>query len=164
MLCDSVLGNVADGPQDATASTDWIDLHWHELDRRALVRQSRGEVSVRILLSPGIRLRHGDILWAQAKQLIAVNLLPTEVWVAHPRTLREMGALALEMGNLHAPVQLCEDELLAIPDGPVEAALARLRIPHELAVRRFTPQIVFSAPAPTLAAGFLVRPAAPELG
>src|SRR5947208_2796322 len=105
MLCERVLGNLDLEPAP-DANIDWLDLSWFDCAQRALKRQSRGGTSLRILLSVGERLRHGDILVqdASAGITVAINLTPADVLVARPRSLCEMGQLAVEFGNLHQPV------------------------------------------------------------
>ncbi len=105
MLCERVLGNL-DLEPEPSAAIDWLDLSWFDCAQRALRRQSRAGTSIRILLDIGQQLRHGDILHRDASGIIAVNLIPADVLVARPRSLREMGQLAVEVGNLHQPVQI----------------------------------------------------------
>lgn len=156
MLVDRVIRNLADAAGDDASRIDWLDLQWHECDRRALQRVSRGGVTIRIVMGAGVRLRQGDVLAESESSIVAVHALPTTVCVARPRSLHEMGLLALELGNLHAPVQLIGLELLVIPDGPVEAVFARLGVDYVREQRPFSPQITYAAPTPTLAAGFTV--------
>ena len=159
MLCDRVLRNLHDAGLLAPAqrSPDLIDVHWHEAGLRALRKTTRGGVPLRILLPLGVALRHGDVLFEDATSLVAVEIIPTEVLVIRPRTPAEMANLALEVGNLHAPAQATEaGELLVIPDGPVEAILWRMDVPHTLDVRRFTPLAVDAMPAMGLSGAFKI--------
>src|SRR6185369_17891196 len=100
ILCECILGNLDLEPA-LDADVDWLDLSWFDCAQRALRRQSRGGTSIRILLGVGQSLHHRDILFRNAPAVIAVNLIPADVLVACPRTLCEMGQLAVEFGNLH---------------------------------------------------------------
>src|SRR5258706_2733967 len=103
MLCERVLGNL-DLEPEPSAAIDWLDLSWFDCAQRALRRQSRRGMSIRVLLSIGQHLRHRDILVRNAPAVMAVNLVPADVLVARPRSLCEMGQLAVEFGNLHLPL------------------------------------------------------------
>src|SRR4051812_38382888 len=117
MLCDRILGNLSDpgGARWLAKRPDPIDVLWHECASRAMRKTSRAGRSFRILLQLGVTLRHGDILAEDATSIAAVHVVPAEVLVARPRNMREMAAVALEIGNLHAPAQASGDELLVIP-------------------------------------------------
>jgi urease accessory protein UreE len=58
------------------------------------------------------------------------------VWVIRPRSNEELFSLALELGNLHAPVEFDEGQILVAPDGPVEEVLERMQLTWE--IRRST--------------------------
>jgi len=140
MLCERVLGNLDLEPAP-DSRVDWLDLTWFDCAQRALSRRTRGGSSIRILLGIGQHLRHGDVLVRDPSgNTIAVNLLPADVLVARPRTMQEMGQLALEFGNLHQPVQITADELIVLFDGPTAGILNRRGIPHLRQQRRFLPE------------------------
>ena len=52
MLCDQVLGNLDTEACDPQ-SIDWLDLTWRDCTRRALKKQTRSGIEVRILLPIG---------------------------------------------------------------------------------------------------------------
>lgn len=56
--------------------------------------------------------------------------------IVRPRSRHELLALALELGNLHAAVEIKENEVLVAPDGPVEEILERLGVPWEARAQR----------------------------
>jgi urease accessory protein UreE len=156
MLCERILGNLdlEPAPNDGI---DWLDLSWFECAQRAFARKSRGGTSIRILLSVGQHLRHGDILVRDASSItVAVNLIPTDVLVARPRSLCEMGQLAVEFGNLHQPVQITADELIVLFDGPTEGVLNRNSVPHLREKRRFVPEPASIASLPRSASSFVL--------
>lgn len=53
------------------------------------------------------------------------------ILIVRPRSNRELFALALELGNLHVPVEITDSEVLVAPDGPVEEILERMNLPWE---------------------------------
>jgi urease accessory protein UreE len=68
-----------------------------------------------------------------AEPALALAGLST-VLVARPRSRRECFALAIELGNLHVPVEITTDAILVAPDGPVEEVLERMGVPWEIRV------------------------------
>jgi urease accessory protein len=143
MLCECILGFLYDGlPPKAT---DFVDVAWHETLRRTLRRRSRGGSEVGILLPIGQRIAHHAILFEDEQVRIVVNVLPTEVLIARPGTVEAMGKLALELGNLHARVQIAGDTLVTLADGPAEEVLDRLGIQYSQTAERFEPTPVVAA-------------------
>jgi urease accessory protein len=139
MLCDRVLYNIGSEPR-ADLAIDWLDLTWFDCTQRALRKRTRGGVDVGILLPVGQTPRHGDVLHRNEECIIAVDLLPAEVWVASPRGVEQMGRLAIELGNLHVPAEVAGEEMVLIPDGPVEAVLKRVGVSYRRDIRRFVPE------------------------
>lgn len=84
----------------------------------------------------GISLReqkdliHGDILYMDDHSLIVVEVMPDDVLVIEPRSLREMGDIAHKLGNRHLPAQFEGDQMLVQYDYLVEDLLRESGIPH----------------------------------
>lgn len=148
MWCETIIRNLGNTPaSDASdRAIDWVDLDWNECGR-LLKKQTRGGQSVRVLLSPGQTLRHHDVIFEDERQSIALNVLPCEVVVAQAANMRELAMLALEFGNLHLPVQIENNQILFIEDGPPMSVLEAMGIRWTRQVRRFEPEQVKSAPA-----------------
>jgi urease accessory protein UreE len=138
MLCEQVLGNLEE-ESTLRGEIDFVDLTWFDCVQRALSRTTRGGTRIRVLLGIGQHLRHNDILVRTRHGVIAVNQLRSDVLVALPRSIEEMGELAVEFGNLHHPVQIYGAQLIALNDGPTRAVLSRHQVPHTLESRHFTP-------------------------
>jgi urease accessory protein len=142
MLCDRVLDNL-DSPTAATLTAgrtiDPLDVTWIDLHRRSLRGTTRGGRPVGVLLPLGVRLGHGDILHADPQSLVAVNLVPADVITGSPKDLRQMGLIAFELGNLHLPVEIGDDSITTLRDGPAEAIFRRYELPFRTETRRFTP-------------------------
>jgi urease accessory protein len=145
MLLDRVIGKKG---ADATVtparrSLDVLDLTWRQCGRRAVRGRTRGGRDVGILLPPGVTLRHDDVLAAgegHADEVLLVSVQPCDVWVAEFTDGAAMAAAALELGNLHVPVEVCQPPcLVTLPDGPVRAVLDRYATTWRPEVRRFQP-------------------------
>jgi urease accessory protein len=149
MVCERILGNVADLPvTSGVQELDSIELQWFECPKRAMRKRSRRGRDIAILQPPGQVLRHGDILSNKQDVQISVEVLSSEVLVAGPMTAHELASLAFELGNLHVPVEISDDEIRAAPDGPIMEVIERLQVRSEIRVCRFQPRFV--APGVTL--------------
>ena len=142
MLCDRVLGNLdspAAAPLRAGKAVDYLDVTWADLHRRALRAVTRGGEAIGVLLPLGQQLRHGDVLRVDDRRVVAVNLLPADLLVGRPGTSMRMGLVAVELGNLHFPVEIGDDEIATLWDGPAEAVFRQFEVAYERVTRRFTP-------------------------
>jgi urease accessory protein len=147
MLCDRVLGNVSsDAPgRYAGRARDLLELSWRECVRRAVRGRTAGGRPVGVLLPRGEHLCHGDVIADDhITGLVVVSVLPCEVWVAEFADAGSLAAAALELGNLHVPVEVVTDgslprALVTPPDGPTRGALDRLATTWRSEVRRFQP-------------------------
>jgi urease accessory protein len=144
MLCDRVLGRREEGQTAAGDADrlDHLDLAWDACHRRAQQATTRNGRPVRLLLRPGTTLRHGDVLVDSQDYLLVIHVRDVETIVVRPTSLRQAAVVALELGNLHVPVQITEDAIVTLPDGPAEAALFKHGIPFTVEQRRFEPMPV----------------------
>ena len=142
MLCDRVLGNVASFSPDrlAAMTVDTLDVSWRDCARRAVRGTTRGGVAVGVLLPLGQSLRHGDVLFEDDARLVVASVIPVEVWVASFDNPASMAAAALELGNLHVPVEVGDAlTLTALPDGPTRGVFDRRAAKWETQLLRFAP-------------------------
>lgn len=84
----------------------------------------------------GIRLKDprdlmaGDVLFIDEKNLIVIDVLTDDLLVIQPRSLKEMGTIAHQLGNRHLPAQFEENDILVQYDYLVEELLQELEIPY----------------------------------
>ncbi len=142
MLCEKVLGNLADDEWAAAvaagAAVDYVDVDWHEAFKKLHRKVSAAgrEVGVRLgdwVLSRG--LSSGDVLGVEEgadgeKTVVTVRLLPTKCLVidvdaGHAFMLARVG---WEVGNTHTPLFWGEGglQLLCEYTEPVERLLTGL--------------------------------------
>lgn len=106
MIVEAIIGNLEETKfQEKTI--EYVDIEWHEAFSKLHRKTTKEgtEVGIRLgneVLTRG--LRQDDVLYADAKKVIAVNIPPCEVIEAtvaadHPR-MREK--LCYEVGNRHA--------------------------------------------------------------
>jgi urease accessory protein len=147
MLCDRVLGNVDsdDTGRYAGRARDVLELTWRDCARRAVRGRTAGGRRVGVLLPRGAHLCHGDVIADDdATGLVVVSVSPCEVWVAEFADAVALATAALELGNLHVPVEVaaasCDAlSLITPPDGPTRGVLDRLATAWRTEIRRFQP-------------------------
>ncbi|MET3547444.1 urease accessory protein [Paenibacillus favisporus] len=90
----------------------------------------------------GIRLKDprdlvaGDILYMDDTNMIVIDVLSDDLIVIHPRSLKEMGTIAHQLGNRHLPAQFEGNEMLVQYDYLVEELLIQLGIPYQREERK----------------------------
>lgn len=135
MTARDVLGRL----QGNESNVEYVSVNWEECARRRLRKVTDRGTEVVIDLPPGPPLADGDILIRETQRTIAVRMLPADILVARPASLREMGTLCYQIGNLHQPVWVGEEEVV-LPDEPQnEALLQRSHLPYAKE-RRLLPQ------------------------
>lgn len=126
---ERVLGNLADFAL-GEREVERIAFGADELGRRILrVESSAGDLGIR--LDGEVRLRDGDVLFADERRVIAVAVVPDEVLVVRPRTRGEALAVAHAIGNRHAPLAVAGDEAIVRATPALEALLTELAVPFE---------------------------------
>ncbi|GIP28251.1 urease accessory protein UreE [Paenibacillus sp. J23TS9] len=90
----------------------------------------------------GIRLKDqrdlvaGDILFMDEKNIIMIDVLSDDLIAISPRSLKEMGTIAHQLGNRHLPAQFEDDQMLVQYDYLVEELLKQLEIPFKREERK----------------------------
>jgi urease accessory protein len=138
LFCERILGNLS-ARGDAGSRIDPIDIDWRECDQRALRKRTRSGRSISILLPLRSHLHHGDILFEDERSIIAVNIPACDVLVSRPPSAADMGAIALELGNLHIPAQIMADQIITPDDPAAQAAFLNCGLVCDRAQRRFEP-------------------------
>ena len=140
ILCRGVLRVIADVDADGGA-LDRLDIHWHEQGRRALRRQSRGGLLVRVILPAGQVLEHGSVLGDDLHPMILVNVLACAALVIRPSTPERLAEISYAVGNLHLPAEIREGQIVIPATEAAEAALGRAGIVYGLETRRVRPRL-----------------------
>ncbi|QNU02663.1 urease accessory protein UreE [Peribacillus butanolivorans] len=90
----------------------------------------------------GIRLKEhrdllaGDVLYMDDKNMIVIDVLSDDLLVISPRSIKEMGTIAHQLGNRHLPAQFEEEDMLVQYDYLVEELLQELGIPFKREERK----------------------------
>lgn len=84
----------------------------------------------------GIRLKEsrdlaaGDVLYIDDRNMIVIDVVADDLLVIRPRSLKEMGNIAHQLGNRHLPAQFEKNEMMVQYDYLVEDLLKELQIPY----------------------------------
>ncbi|CAN5522278.1 hypothetical protein BH10PLA1_BH10PLA1_13130 [soil metagenome] len=141
MLCDRVLRRLENPDQSTNGPACHIalPLTWMQCRRRNLRETLPDGRTIRLLLSPGVILQHGDVVFDDGRMVVWVGLVPCKVIVAKTDDADRLARAAYEIGNLHAPIELSPAQLITLPDGPVEGVLRQHEVAFFEDVRRFNP-------------------------
>lgn len=106
MLCEKILGNLKDEAfKDNNKEVDYVDIEWHEAFKKLHKKVSHKGLEMGIRLGNEVLvngLKQGDILWADDKQIIAVNIPPCEIIEITVDSSHAIPRLCYEIGNRHA--------------------------------------------------------------
>ncbi|MDB5326187.1 MAG: UreE urease accessory protein C-terminal domain [Phycisphaerales bacterium] len=116
-------------------------MNWEQTLRRSLRLTSRGGVKVDVLLPPGRRLAHADVL---AEGLPAIGVCVEEIDVLAIQVVDPVlrGRLAFHLGNLHVAAQITPQSILTPDDGPARAAADLFGLSFAVESARFYPEPV----------------------
>jgi urease accessory protein len=94
---------------------DYIPVEWHECRKRILHKKtgSGKDIVLKFLTEPQ-NLQQDDVLYADEKRVVVVEILPCEVMVIAPENMLQMALVCYEIGNKHLPL-FYEDDALLIP-------------------------------------------------
>ena len=135
MLVEKALGNIANYAVDGR-SIDKVPVEWYELDKKLLRKTSENgeEIGVRL----DTHLHEGDVLYADDKKVIVVDIVPSELTVVEVTTMQEMGRLCFELGNRHLSLSIGDHEVKVPYDEPTFAYLTKLGFSPKKVMAKFT--------------------------
>jgi urease accessory protein len=99
---------------------DLLEVEWYETGKRIMRKHTRGglEVSLRFLReSPA--LAEGDVLYADERVVVAVEIIPCAVLVIPMESVSVVASVCYEIGNRHLPLYIEEGVLLAPFEEPL---------------------------------------------
>ncbi|HEX2532972.1 MAG TPA: urease accessory protein UreE [Chitinophagaceae bacterium] len=108
---------------------DKLPIAWFEASRRILhKRTERGEEVACRFLKERSQLQQDDVLAADDRRLILVDIVPCTALVIRPATPYETALACYEIGNKHLPLFFEGGELLVPWEAPLERMLQGLEI------------------------------------
>lgn len=135
MVIEKILGNIADYPLEGR-TVDKVAIEWYELDKKLLRKTSATGEEVGIRLET--HLHEGDVLYADEKKVMVVDILPCELTTVEVHTMQEMGRLCFELGNRHLSLSIGEHEVSVPYDEPTFAYLEKLGFAPKKQIAKFT--------------------------
>lgn len=137
MLVERVLGNIKDFPIE-NREVDKIYVDWYELDKKLLRKTSAAGEEVGIRLEENGHLHEGDVLFADDKGVLVLDILPCELTVVEVHSMQEMGRLCFELGNRHLSLSIEENRVSVPYDAPTFAYLQKLGFAPEKEEAKFS--------------------------
>jgi urease accessory protein len=141
MLIKEKIGNLSSFADEGKA-IDRLPLEWFECSKRILHKKtgSGREIILKLLNETGV-LQQDDVLYADEKMAIVVEVLACEVMVVKPASMYEMAMVSYEIGNKHLPL-FYEAESLLIPyDAPTHRLLQGLGYNTKIEKRKLLNQL-----------------------
>jgi urease accessory protein len=130
---------------------DWLELEWFEANKRILRKSTNAGMEIVFRsLDKDPEFTDGDILCADDKTIVAVNVLPCEAIVIKPASMFEMAAACYEIGNKHAPLFYEDDELLVPFEFPLFRSLQLLDFDVKQEQRKLLKRLKTTVAAHTL--------------
>lgn len=132
MIIEEVIGNITKlSEEDLSKHIEKVYLENSDLVKRIQrVKTDHGrELGIR--LKNPVDLEYGDILYMDEKNMIIVDVNHEDVLVIQPKSLKEMGDIAHQLGNRHLPAQFEDDVMIVQYDYLVENLLQSLGIQYE---------------------------------
>ncbi|PTH02175.1 urease accessory protein UreE [Staphylococcus chromogenes] len=137
MIVESIQGNIANlTPEEKQVHIEKVYLENSDLVKRIQRVKTDHGTEIGIRLNQPIDLQYGDILYRDDKNMIIIDVNSEDIIAIQPRTLKEMGDIAHQLGNRHLPAKFTDSEMLVQYDYLVEDLLKDLGIPYQREARK----------------------------
>ncbi|MCL5521501.1 urease accessory protein UreE [Citrobacter cronae] len=136
MIFTKVVGNLYN-IKLSDKKIDWLEIEWEELNKKILRKKTQDGSDISISLEDGVHLHYGDILYEDENTLVAIRTKLERVYVITPKTMREMGKIAFEIGNRHTQCIIEDNEILVRYDHTLEKLMDEVGVTYEQSDRRF---------------------------
>ncbi|AFI03773.1 urease accessory protein UreE [Helicobacter cetorum] len=135
MIIERLEGNLRDlNPLDF--NIDYIDLEWFDTRKKiARFKTKQGkDIAMRLKDAPKLGLSHGDILLKEGKDIVAINILPSEVIQIEAKSIAEVAKICYEIGNRHAALYYGDSQFeFKTPfEKPILALLEKLGVTNSV--------------------------------
>ncbi|WP_104761615.1 urease accessory protein UreE [Helicobacter cetorum] len=131
MIIERLEGNLRDlNPLDF--NIDYIDLEWFDTRKKiARFKTKQGkDIAMRLKDAPKLGLSHGDILLKEGKDIVAINILASQVIHIEAKSVAEVAKICYEIGNRHAALYYGDNQFeFKTPfEKPILALLEKLGV------------------------------------
>lgn len=135
MIVDKILGNKSDF-DIGTRTVETIEVEWFEIHKKLLKKLSSTGEEIGIKIQTVIN--DGDILFADSKKIIIVDIIPTELININIDSMKDMGRLCYELGNRHLSLAISESYVRVPYDNPTFEYLKKLGFNAQKISDKFT--------------------------
>ncbi|KRM76680.1 urease accessory protein UreE [Secundilactobacillus collinoides] len=122
MLVEKIIDHI-DLPAADDGKVETVMVANEDLAKRLHHLQTKDATEVAVHLPEGQHLHVGDVLYQDDQRTIVVDVLPEDVLIIEPGTIKNMGIIAHELGNRHLPAQFTDTEMIVQYDYLVEQLL-----------------------------------------
>ncbi|AEH54548.1 MULTISPECIES: urease accessory protein UreE [Heyndrickxia] len=135
MIIEKVIGNV-ETLENKGLHVERVYMNSDDLLKRIkrAVTDHGNELGIR--LKENQELHDGDILYMDNRNMIVVSVLEDDVLTITPRSMKQMGEIAHQLGNRHLPAQFEANDMIVQYDYLVEELLEGLGIPYRREKRK----------------------------
>ncbi|NGP58888.1 urease accessory protein UreE [Paenibacillus thiaminolyticus] len=131
MIIEQIAGRLADLTPEERAGRHMEKVFMASEDMLKTIQRVTtdhgNEIGIR--LAQRTELKDGDILYMDDNNMIVIEVMPDDVLIIQPRSIREMGEIAHKLGNRHLPAQFEGDAMVVQYDYLVEEQLMQDGIP-----------------------------------
>ncbi|CAH8710593.1 urease accessory protein UreE [Paenibacillus thiaminolyticus] len=131
MIIEQIAGSLADLSPEERAGRHMEKVFMASEDMLKTIQRVTtdhgNEIGIR--LAQRTELKDGDILYMDDNNMIVIEVMPDDVLIIQPRSIREMGEIAHKLGNRHLPAQFEGDAMVVQYDYLVEEQLMQDGIP-----------------------------------
>ncbi len=131
MLITGILGNIKD-IDSMNLNIDYVHIEWFNTQKRIAryVTQNNVDIALKFENVLRIGLNDGDILSMSENNIIAVSIIPTDIFIIKVKNCLEAAKICYEIGNLHLPLFVGNNEFeFKIPyEKPLQRLLDKLYI------------------------------------
>ncbi len=135
IVVDEIRGKIS---RDETRRVERVALGWSDrLRSRQRVTSDCG-TELGIALPTGQALHEGDILFEDEKRVVAVATIAEDVLAIYPGTEVDLGRIAYQVGNRHAPIAVGKERVLTPYDHVLEEYFRKENVRCEKITEPFT--------------------------
>ena len=125
-----VVNQVLENPQIQGLQKDILEIEWYETSKTILRRKTNNGVEIGLKKNNRTPLQDGDILYKDDNMYIEICVKPCDCIVISPRNMIEMGVVCFEIGNMHLPIYIDnENQINVAYEGPLYDFLQRKEYP-----------------------------------
>lgn len=135
MVIDKILCNKSNF-DIGTRTIETVAIEWFEIHKKLLKKVTSNGEEIGIKIQSGIH--DGDILFANNKKVLIVDIIPTELININLNNMKDMGKLCYELGNRHLSLYISESSVRVPYDKPTFEYLKKLGFNPQKVCEKFT--------------------------